>query len=95
MTTADLSGSQNEWIALANTMGHAVLIETIKMAAYYVNHSNGLSRYGLNTRTHIHEAQTCYAFVQGTGLHSIIMRFGMSYDADQIKNLFNYCVRKS
>lgn len=76
-------------------MGHAVLIETIRMAAYYVNHSNGCEVGTTIRLSKIKEAQNCYAYVQGTGLQMIVARFGMDYDTDRIRDTFNYCVRRS
>ena len=82
----------NNHFAVVNSMGQAVLVETLKAAAYYVTHSNG-------TRSHagiqFKEAMSCYAFVQGTGLNIIINRFGLAYNAEKIQDAFNYCVRKS
>jgi len=86
------SDSQVNWTALSNTLGHSVLIETMKYAAYYVHHSNGLSKsrvFVMNMK----EAKSCYFFVQGTSLNKLISRFGMEYDAEKIRETFNYCVR--
>jgi len=84
----------NNFIALINTMGHAILIETIKMAAYYVHHSNGAS-LTYNKVGRIKEGKNCYAYIQGTGLAIIINQYGLNYDTDVLRETFNYCVRHS
>ena len=94
MNTGELLGS-NSYIAFANTLGHAVVIETLKMAAYYLSHSNGLGYKSYNVRTTMSEAKSCYLFVQGTGLEVTMERFGLNYDTGKIKNMFNYLIRKS
>lgn len=80
---------------MVNTIGHAVLIENIKMAAYYLNHSNGLSVMTKNDKTYMNEAKSCYMFVQGTGLDITINEFDLSYSAHNIRRIFNYCIRHS
>lgn len=89
---ARLDSQIKDHFAVVNSMGQAVLVETLKAAAYYVTHSNGTkSHAGIQFK----EAMSCYAFVQGTGLHIIINQFGLDYDAEKIQETFNYCVRKS
>ena len=91
MITEDHSGWPS--LMLASTIGHAVLIETLKMAAFYINHSSQTSFNSRRLQGEYREAKSCYLYVQGTGLHIIINRFGLAYDADQIQNVFNYCIR--
>ena len=92
----ELSGLEpSAFIALANTMGHSVLVETMKMAAYYVQHSNGVFKGQAFIHRHMKEAKSCFLFVQGTGLEVIINRFGMSYDSEALKHGFNYYLRHS
>lgn len=93
MTTGEPS-ALNNYLAQVNTLGHAVLIETIKMAVYYVHHSS-INSVSKNFKTDLREAKSCYLYVQGTGLDITINKFGMDYDADRIKGLFNYLVRTS
>ena len=83
------------YIAVVNTMRHAVLIETRKMAAYYINHSNVILDCPRRIKNYINEAKSCYLFVQGTGLQVTMNRFYMNYDSEKIKHLFNYMVRHS
>ena len=87
--------ASNNYIATINTLGHAVLIETLKMAAYYLSHSNGLEHRGINFKATIKEAKSCYVFVQGTGLDVTLNTFGLNYNAGRIKELFNYMARQS
>ena len=86
----------NEHFAVVNSMGRTVLIETFKMAAFYVQHS-GPNQQGHSRMfvAQMREAKSCYAFVQGTGLQLLINNFGMAYDAEKFQDTFNYCVRKS
>ena len=98
MLTAGLSASEINRIAIVNTVGHAVLVETLKMAVYYLSHSNGLSHtgdYGRNFKTEMNEARSCYLFVQGTGLEITINDFDLNYNPDRIRSMFNYLVRHS
>lgn len=85
--------SELNFIALASTIGHSVLIETLKMAAYFATHSNHSLRNVANFNGRMKEASYCFAFVQGTGLELIINRFGLAYNPDAIRDGFNYYVR--
>ena len=95
MNTEGLLDSERSFIAIANTMGHSVLIETLREAFYYVNHSNGTGFKCRPTQIRFNESKACYFFVQGTGLQTIIDRFGMLYDGENIRDRFNYLVRHS
>lgn len=95
MSTQVLSALDRNFVALANTMGHAVLVETLKLAAYYLNHSNGLSFSSRTWQGQLKEARSCYVFMQGTGLEAVINKFDMMYNAETIRDVFNYCVRHS
>ena len=93
MNTEEPSDSL-DFVAIINTMGHAVLIETIRMAAFYVAHSDSTH----NSKTwnlKIREAKSCYAYVTGTGLEIIVDKFGLEYNPDRLRNDFRYCIRKS
>jgi hypothetical protein len=90
-TEAAFDSQVRNLVAYANTLGHSVLIETFKGAAYYVNHSGG-SRSKVMS---LGEARSCYLFVQGTGLSVLLNHFGMDYDVDRLRGIFNYCVRHS
>lgn len=95
MNTQEPFDSSNEsWLAIVNTLGHSVLIETIKSAAFYLVHSNSKPK-SHSQNMQFREERYCYMFVQGTGLNSLVNRFGLSYNPDSIKHIFNYCVRHS
>lgn len=79
------------YIALANTIGHSVLIHTLEMAAHYLTHSANQQR---KTRFYI-ESEGCYAFIQGTGLDTLMQSYGLNYDSDNIRNGFFYCLKRS
>ena len=93
--SAPLDSQINNHFALVTSMGQSVLIETIKMAAFYVNHSGSYTAHSRSFNMNLKEARSCYVFVQGTGLQVLINRFGLAYDADKIQETFNYCVRRS
>lgn len=96
MNTEGLLESENSFYALASTMGNAVLVETLKLAAYYVCHSNGTQfKSRVWNQQTMKEAKGCYIFIQGTGLQGLIDRFGLAYEADLVVSNFNYCVRHS
>ena len=84
----------NNHFAIVNSLGRTVLIETLKMAAYYVSHSD-MTTESRTWKMHLREAKSCYMFIQGTGLGMLIHRFNLSYEPDSIRETFNYCVRKS
>ena len=83
--------SQAEWYAIVNTMGDSILVETFKLAAYYLTHSNGIHH-----KTRIYsEARGCYSFIQGTGLDNLIRSYCLDYSSDDIRKGFFYCMRRS
>ena len=93
-TRVPLDSNQPEFWAMINNLGKAALIETLRSAAFYVTHSN------CSTRSHTFkvdfiEAEACYLYVQGTGLSILINKFNLEYDPEEMKNSFNYCIRRS
>lgn len=90
-----LNSQINNHFAVVNSLGRTVLIETIRMAAFYVSHSGSYQGHNRTFISQIKEGRSCYAFVQGSGLQVLIDRFGLAYHADKIQDTFNYCVRKS
>ena len=87
-------GTNAYYVALANTLGHAVLVETLRMAAYYINHSNGTAHKNWHSIQRIREASSCYTYIQGTGLEYILQTYDLRYDADKLRKDFSWCVRK-
>lgn len=83
-------------ILMTNTLGESVLVATLKSASFFyassVNHSNPKHE---RSKRFLQEARYCYYFVQSTGLDMLIQRFHLGYDPEQIRGIFNYCVRHS
>lgn len=87
---------RNFTIALANTLGHAVLIETFRQAVYYVHHSNGTAFKSRAWKRGItYDARSCFLFIQGTGLNVLLDYYDLNYNPDYLRSSFNYCVRHS
>ena len=85
--------NQNDFLMLANTLGTSILVETIRLAAYYAVHSNSLS-HERKTVTKIMEGSACFIFIQGTGLDNLISSYCMDYDSNKIREGFQYCLRR-
>lgn len=86
--------SEVQFILLANTLGQSILIETFKSAAYYVTNSNCQTSERMKINR-IKEGSACFMFVQGTGLDNLIQRYCMDYDAEKLRQGFEYCLRKN
>ena len=96
MNTQALSNSEIRFLAIASTIGHSIVLETLKMAAYYLQHSNGTTfKSPFWNREFRSEARSCYFFIQGTGLDILLDQYGMAYNPDQIRSGFNYYIRHS
>lgn len=92
----ELSESRlNEHFAVVNSLGNTVIIETFKAAAFYISHSSGVEGHSRSFLMQFREAQECFIFIQGTGLDILINRFGLAYNPDNLRDTFNYCVRRS
>lgn len=83
-----------QFLLLANTLGQSILVETLKSAAYYVSNSNCHTTERMKI-ARIREGSSCFVFVQGSGLETLIQRYGMDYDAEKIREGFNYCLRQN
>jgi len=92
---AHFDSQVNEHFAVVNSLGRTVIIETVRSAAFYITHSDNTKKHGKNFNTELKEAQSCFMFIQGSGLQVLINRFGLAYNADHLRDTFNYCVRKS
>lgn len=66
-----------------NTIGEAVLVETLKEAAYYVSHSNGHC-----SRRLLDQTRSSYVFITGTGLDLIIDYYHLGYDPGLLRTQF-------
>ena len=80
---------------LANTIGEAMLVETLRMAAYFLNHSTKTIFRNRHSRIELKEAEQCYYFFQSSGLEIALNRFQLNYNADALRSTFNYYVRRS
>ena len=83
---------ESYFIALANTLGHSVLIETVRSAAYYVANSNCHTSDRMKI-ARIKEGSSCFIFIQGTGLDNFIQRYCMDYNPDTLREGIQYCLR--
>ena len=82
------------FIALANTLGHSILIETLKSAAYYVTHSDS-THTDRKITAKLKEGYSCFLFIQGTGLDIILNDYALNYSSDKIKDEFNKCLHQN
>ena len=81
-------------LLMTNTLGESILVETLRSAAYFITRShNGFKPQHHVTRNFLNESRYCYFFVQSTGLDVLIQRFHLEYDPDEVRNVFNYCIR--
>lgn len=97
-TIKAISGSNQPdltYYLIVNTIGESMLLETLKMAAYYVKHSARTIFKSRQERSYLKEGSGCYAFIQGSGLDMAINRFALEYDTEFLRGHFNYCLRHS
>lgn len=76
-------------LLLMNTIGISVLCEALRNASYFYKVDYG------NHFVKRKEVNECYAFVQGTGLEILLESYHLNYDADQIRNGFNYYLKRT
>jgi len=71
-------------LMLMNTLGMSVLLETLYSAASYVpRHSQKADSY------------KCFLFVQGSGLEKLLDCYLLDYDANIIRNGFNWHYKRN
>lgn len=70
-------------LLLANTLGLSIISENLRTA----------SRFFIPTSKPSLEVREAYMFIQGTGLEEVLYHYGINYDADCIRNGFNYYMR--
>ena len=80
---------------LMSTLGHGMLVETLKMAAFFIGNSSRTAFKSRVTQSRFREAEGCYFFVQGSGFQKAINKFGLDYDADILRSGFNHYIRRS
>ena len=95
MTTSEPLDSQAKfYIATINSLGHSVLLETIRSAVFYLNNSNQICKSRF-FKLELKEGKSCYAFIQGSGLDAMLNEWNLEYDPFQIRVNFNYLIRHS
>ena len=72
----------------ANTLGLSILSQTLISASRMFLYTNGYR--GRQIKNEINEFKESFAFIQGTGLELLISDYGLGYDAERIRNGFNY-----
>lgn len=77
-----------ERLLLINTIGQCLLQEELMTASRMPFHKIYHASWNLL------KTKESYVFIQGTGLDMLIERFGLDYDAENLRGLFNYYLRK-
>ena len=91
-----IGSAQLMQILMANTIGLSILVETLRSAAHFaVSPPSYENNHDWVVRSYYKEGKECYAFVQGTGLETLLVNYNLQYDADKLREGFNYYVRKS
>lgn len=78
-------------LMMMNTLGLSILEQTFKMAENFVYMKTNSSNRNSNN---YHENKDCYAFIQGTSLELFLGRYHLNYDADELRDGFNYYIRR-
>lgn len=68
-----------------NTLGLSILSQTLKTASLFFSNN---PHYGTK------ETKSCYAFVQGTGLDTLIFAYGLEFDPENLRQSFNYYIKR-
>jgi len=87
-----LNTEQMTQLMMLNTLGLSILVETFKMAAYFMINTNG---NGHRTYKDMHclteiksESRACFAFIQGTGLEQLINNYYLNLNAEELRKTF-------
>ena len=83
-----INSAQLERLLIMNTIGLSVVCETLKFASLLFPTSNGYKPKVSTERRN--EYRECFAFIQGTGLDLLLNQYEINYDANRIRNGFNY-----
>lgn len=75
-------------LMVMNTIGMSILFEAFHNASFIYKIPRG-NQY--MTRKEVLDS---YAFVQGTGLDILLQSYHLDYDPDQLRNGFNYYMKK-
>ena len=87
-----------QYMLMANTLGHSILIEVFNSAVTYYAYSSGFGtngHYASPRRRVILEGSSCFAFIQGTGLDLLLERQCMDYNPERLRQGFQWCLKKS
>jgi len=79
-------GSDINQFLLMNTLGLSILVEVLNNAR---SHAQRIHKKFIKNENYS-EKRACFVFVQGTGLNILIDRYGLGYDADEIRTNFFY-----
>ena len=77
-----IDSSELAHIMIMNTIGLSIISQALMSAAILFN-GHPKSRIGRES----------YIFIQGSGLEETLISYGIDYDANTIRNGFNYYVR--
>ena len=73
-------------VMMLNTLGLSILAHTMAKAQkyFYLNcNPNGRS-----------ETARCYAWIQGSGLDALLIKYNLDYDAETLRDSFNYFLKR-
>ena len=79
-----LDSSELISLVMMHTLGLSILSQVFKTAAW------GTFSVSQSKRKECHD---CYAWIQGSGLDIHLQRFGLYYDAEQLRESFNYMIK--
>jgi len=81
-------------LLIMNTLGESVLVETLRSASYFISRTgNGYHPKFWREQDRLKEGESCYYFVQGTGLDILIEYYDLGYNPNEVRDQFNYWVR--
>lgn len=83
-----LNSAELMQIVLTNTLGLSILVEVIKSAGVMFIHTNGASPCSNSEKQRMRESKQCFAFIQGTGLETILSDYDLAYDPDNLRRCF-------
>jgi len=82
------------FLVTLNTLGMAVLSETLKEAYYYISHTSKLNGHvNRSVRMAMSNGAESFAYVNGTGLNVLINYYHLDLRPDEVKFSFLKMVR--
>lgn len=85
--TASNSTVEAPVLFFMNSVGHLALREMFKDASYYISFSEG-STHKIWASPKMKRVKDNFFFVTGTGLDILLMRYGLNYDANELREVF-------